>query len=180
MTDAPCIQGVAARAEDKRLAAIWRQRCAVLNRAWVQVRYQRRRQRFFDLADKLHKCLLVMLVASVFGRFYEAFQPWLSYTIISLAVLDLAFGYNYRERLHKVLAEQAAKLVADIERVPVDRLTYNKTAAWAAEYARLVAVSPPPLKTLSLLCEREQATSEGHPNHVSLPSWWRRVVAHLF
>jgi hypothetical protein len=167
-------------AEEQLLDAIWRQRCAVLNRAWVQVRYQRRRQRFFDLADKLHKCLLVMLMASVFGRFYEAFQPWLSFTLISLAVFDLAFGCTYREQLHKALAEQAAKLVADIEQVPVDALAYANTAAWAAEYARLVAVSPPPLKTLSLLCEREQAISEGHPDHVALPSWWRRVVAHLF
>jgi len=178
MTDTICTQGVAARAEYLRLDAIWRQRCAVLNRAGVQVRYQRRRQRFFDLAGKLHKCLLVLLVASVFGRFYEALQPWLSCTIISLAVLDLGFDCN--KRVHKLLAQKAAKLVADIEQTPVDGLAYDKTAAWAAEYARMVVVSPPPLRTLSLLCEREQAISEGHPDHVALPSWWRRVVAHLF
>ena len=166
-------------AEDNRFRDVWRQRCAMLNKAWVQVRYQRRRQRFFDLADKFTKSITVVLGASLMGRFYVDLLPWLATAITSLGLLALVFGYSDRKQLHKELAEQAAKLVADIEQVSVDGLTYDKTAAWAAEYARLVAKSPPPLKTLTLVCEREQATSEGHPDHVSQPTWLRRVVGHF-
>lgn len=37
--------------EDAQTDAIWGDRCGVLHKAWVQVRYHRHRQRFFDLAD---------------------------------------------------------------------------------------------------------------------------------
>jgi hypothetical protein len=166
-------------AEDQQLDAIWTQRCAVLNKAWVQVRYQRRRQRFFDLVDKLTKSVTVVLGASLMGRFFVEWLPWLATAITSLGLLALVFGYSDRKQQHKDLAEQAAKLVADIELVPMTALGYDKTATWAAEYARLVAKSPPPLKTLTLVCEREQAASEGHPDHVALPVWPLRVIGHF-
>lgn len=167
-------------AEDQRLNAIWRQRCAVLNKAWVQVRYQRRRQRFFDLTDKLTKSVTVVLGASLMGQYFVQYLPWLATAITSLGLLALVFGYGDRKQLHKELAEQAAKLVADIELVPMASLSFEKTAAWAAEYARLVAKSPPPLKTLTLVCEREQAASEGHPEHVKQPNWLLRAVGHIY
>jgi hypothetical protein len=167
-------------AEDQRLNAIWRQRCAVLNKAWVQVRYQRRRQRFFDLTDKLTKSVTVVLGASLMGQYFVQHLPALATAITSLGLLALVFGYSDRKQLHKDLAEQAAKLVADIELVPMGGLSFEKTAAWAAEYARLVAKSPPPLKTLTMVCEYEQAVLEGHPGHVPLPSLPRRIVGHLY
>jgi hypothetical protein len=167
-------------AEDKRLDAIWDQRCTVLNKAWVQVRYQRRRQRFFDLADKFTKSITVVLGASLMGRFFVEWLPWLATAITSLGLLALVFGYSDRKQLHKDLAEQAAKLVADIEMVPVAGLNFDKTAAWGAEYARLVAESPPPLKTLTMVCEREQAALEGYPEHVPMLPWYKRLVGHFY
>lgn len=166
-------------AEEKRLDSIWQQRGNVLNRAWVQVRYHRRRHRFFDLADKATKSITVVLGASLMGQFFVQWLPWLATAITSLGLLALVFGYSERKQLHKDLAEHAAKLVADIERVPVAGLSFDKSAQWAAEFAGLVAKSPPALKTLTLVCEREQAVAEGHPEHVALPSWPRRVVGYF-
>ena len=37
---------------DEALQAAWEKRCAILFNAWVQLRYHRKRERFFDLADK--------------------------------------------------------------------------------------------------------------------------------
>lgn len=163
--------------EDARLDAYWGLRCATLRNAWVQVRYHRRRQRFFDLADKLTKALTVVLGASLMGRYVADALPAVSTAITSLGLLALIFGYGDRKQQHKDLAEQAAGLVRAIELVPVAGLNAERVAAWTAEYAQLCAKSPPPLKTLSLVCEREQAVADGHPNHVPAPSWWRRLVA---
>ena len=97
--------------------------------------------------------------------------------ISALGLLALVFGYGDRKQSHKELAEQAAALVGAIEQVPTGELTSARAAAWGADYARLCAKAPPPLKTLSLLCEREQATADGNPGHVDLPCWRKRVTA---
>lgn len=161
--------------------AIWGQRCAVLERAWVQVRYHRRRQRFFDLVDKITKAVTVALGASLFGgqlaKHFPDAAPWLAAAITLTGLLALIFGYGDRKQLHKELGEQAAKLAADIEAVPAYRLTYDITAGWAADFARFAARCPPALKTLTLMCEREQATAGGHPHHVTPQPWWRRMTA---
>ncbi len=166
--------------DEQRLDAIWAQRYGVLNKAWVQVRYQRRRQRFFDLLDKLTKSITVVLGASLMGRFFVEWLPWLATAITSLGLLALVFGYSDRKQLHKEIAEQAAKLVASIELVPTNGLSYEMNAKWASEYAQLVAKSPPPLKSLTLVCEDEQAVSEGHKHHVELPIWIKRIFMHFF
>jgi hypothetical protein len=163
--------------EDQRLDAMWGQRCATLSRAWVQVRYHRRRQRFFDLVDKFTKALTVVLGASLMGQYFLSYLPELATLLTSLGFLALVFGYGDKKQLHKELAEQAAQLVAEIELVPVAGLSFDLTSAWAAAYARLIAKAPPALKALTLICEHEQATVDGHPAHVRRPIWLRRLMA---
>ena len=157
--------------------SVWEQRCGVLHKAWVQVRYHRRRQRFFDLADRLTKSATVVLGASLMGQYFRDALPWLATAITSLGLLALVFGYGDRKQLHKELAEQAAGLVTAIEQVPAGELNPGRTAGWAAEYARLCAKAPPPLKTLTLMCEREQAAADGNPDHVPEQRLYHRLRA---
>jgi len=156
---------------------VWKRRCGLLHQAWVQLRYQRRRQRFFDLVDKMTKAATVLLGASLLGQELQKLLPYVASTISALGLLALVFGYGDRKQLHKELAEQAAALIAAIEQVPAGELSAIKTAAWAADYARLCSKSPPTLKTLTLMCEREQATADGHPNHVAKQPFPRRLLA---
>lgn len=163
--------------DDEGDDAVWERRCTTLFRAWVQVRYHRRRQRFFDLWDKSTKAITVVLGASLLGQFVNVKFPWLAAAITSLGLLALVFGYGDRKQQHKELAERAAELVGAIEQVPVGELTPANTAIWNAEYARLCAKAPPPLKALTLLCEWEQAAAEGHPNYLCRPGFLRRLLA---
>lgn len=151
----------------------------MLYKAWVQVRYQRRRQRFFDLLDKLTKSLTVLLGASLLGETMKQELPLVASAISVLGLLALVFGYGDRKQTHKELGEQAAILAASVEQVPAGELTPAKVSAWSAEYLRLCAKAPPPLKTLTLICEREQATADGHPNHVRQPFFLKRWLAHI-
>lgn len=165
--------------EEARADAVWAQRCAVLSKAWVQVRYHRRRQRFFDLLDKLTKSFTVLLGASLLGQELKTFLPYVASAISALGLLALVFGYGDRKQAHKELAEQAANLIAAIEVVPAGQLNAGGTAQWGAEYARLCAKTPPPLKTLMLICEREQSAADGYPEHVPLQPWYKRWAADL-
>ncbi len=157
----------------------WAQRCDTRYKAWVQLRYHRSRQRFFDLADKLTKSATVLLAGTIFGQDIKNYLPYVAGAISALGLLALVFAYSDRKQLHKELSEQAAKLIGDIELVPAGELTPGKNAAWRADYARLSAKAPPPLKTLTMVCEREQAAAEGHPEHVALQPWLRRQLRHF-
>lgn len=156
----------------------WTQRCALLYKAWVQVRYHRRRQRFFDLIDKGTKAVTLLLGASLFGK-HLASVAWVGTAISGLGALALVFGYGDRKQAHKELAEQAATLVAAIEALPSKQIRSEDIAKWAAEHARFCAKAPPPLKTLTILCEYEQSTLDGFPNHVKLPWAWRRWLSQV-
>ena len=161
---------------DELADAVWKQRCNLLFKAWVQVRYHRRRQRFFDLVDKGTKAATLVLGASLFGKQLASLN-WVATGISALGLMALVFGYGDRKQLHKELAEQAAGLAAFIEEQPAGELSTQVVARWSAEYARFCAKAPPPLKTLTLTCEHEQATADGNPGHVDLPCWRKRVTA---
>lgn len=175
MAPSPTIDPV----EEARENALWDQRCGVLHKAWVQVRYHRYRQRFFDLADKLTKAATIVLGASLFGK-YAQHIPWVASAITSLGSIALVFAYGDRKQTHKELAEQAAKLVSEIERATLAELTPERTAAWRAEYSQLCSKAPTPLKTLTLMCEREQSTADGHPNHIPKQHVLRRLLCQFF
>lgn len=157
---------VVSDADQAILDELWIKRCQILNQAWVQVRYHKRRQRFFDLLDKLTKSVTVVLGASLLGQYFRDYLPWLAAAITSLGLLALVFGYSDRKQLHKELAEASAQLIAEIEAAPFAEIDAKCNAGWASAYARIVAKAPPPLKNLTLICEREQAIFEGYPDHV--------------
>ncbi len=165
--------------DEKASDEVWSTRCAVLNQAWVQLRYNRARQRFFDVVDKLTKAATVMLGVTLFGEDVREHLPWVASGISALGLLALIFTYSDRKQLHKELAEAAAKLIGDIEQVTAGALTPALAASWRSDYARLCAKSPPPLKTLTLICEREQAIVEGHHDHVPLQPWVLRQLRHF-
>ncbi|WP_143476312.1 hypothetical protein [Pseudacidovorax sp. RU35E] len=158
----------------------WDKRCDILYKSWVQVRYHRKRQRFFDLVDRATKALTLVLGASLFGPYVGKSVSWIGTAISAIGLMALVFSYGDRKQLHKEMAERAAGIVRSIESVPAGQLTAANTATWAADFAELVSKAPPPLKTLTMMCEREQSTADGHPNHVAPRPLGRRVFAHVF
>jgi hypothetical protein len=173
------------RCENARMAIAdvsddtWNQRCGVLHKAWVQLRYHRKRQRFWDIVDKATKSITVVLGGSLLGKWMQDHLPLAAGAIGSLGLLALVFGYTDRKQVHKELSAQGAALIASIEMIPAGELTPAKVASWNAEYARLCANAPPALKWLTLVCEREQSTADGHPDHVPELPFYSRWLAHF-
>ena len=165
---------------DEKSDHLWARRCSLLFMAWVQLRYQRRRQRFFDLADKLTKAVTLLLGASLFGHHIQPFAPWIGTAISAIGLLALVFTYGDRKQVHKELGEKAAALIKAIERLPAGRIDDAAVAEWSGEFAELVGKSPPPLKTLTILCEHEQASADGNPLHVRRPNLMLRCIANFY
>ena len=149
----------------------------MLHVAYVTYRYHRRRQRFFDLADKCTKSATVLLGATLMGDLLKTHVPEAASAIAGLGLLALVFAYGDRKQAHKELAEQSMALAGRIEETATDGITDVAVAAWTAEQARINAKEPPALKTLVVLCEHEQAVAMGHKSHVPLPPWYMRLIA---
>lgn len=162
---------------DEQWQTLWVRRCDVLYKTNITARYHRRRQRFFDLLDKCTKAATVLLGASLLGETVKQHLPLMASSISALGLMALVFGYGDRKQAHKELAESALQLIAKIEEVPTSLLTDALTTQWLADHSRLNSREPPNLKTLVILCEREQSTANGHPDHVPLPDWHKRVLA---
>ena len=156
---------------------VWNRRCVLLHCAYVSYRYHRRRQRFFDLIDKGTKSLTVALGASLIGDTLKRFAPLAASAISVIGLLALVFGYSDRKQAHKELAEMAMQIVAAIEKTPTPKLNAEAVSDWSAEMARMNAKEPPTLKTLVIMCEHEQSTAAGHPDHVPMPRWHKRLFA---
>lgn len=155
----------------------WDRRWDVHHKCYVTYRYHRRRQRFFDIFDKVTKSLTVVLGASLLGHTVSSSLPLIASAISCLGLLALVFSYSDRKQSHKELAEAAMGLVAKIDELPHSEIDHAKAGLWESELARLNAKEPPALKTLVIICEREQCIADGHQDHVPNPFWLRRFLA---
>lgn len=162
--------------------ADWDKRLNTLYRAWVQVRYHRRRQRFFDRLDKETKAITALLGgATVVGASLKQWEPvLLGPSIALLSLLSLVYSYSDRKQTHKELAEQFAAIVASIELTPEGMESAEEVAKWASKYAEVVGKCPPALKTLTIICEREQSVAEGKAPTVNEPGRLARLFADYF
>ena len=164
---------------DAEWERIWGRRCELLNWAGITYRYHRKRQRFFDVADKLTQAAAVGGGVAVAGRTLPDSLPAVGGFIAFTGLLALVYGYGDKRQCHKELAEQAVELSGEINGCPVRSLTEEKVCEWERKRADIDLREPPGLKTLILKCEYEQAVAEGHTSHVAPVPWWRQVHMHF-
>jgi len=153
---------------------LWRRRSDVLHKLHVTHRYQRKRQRHFDLLDKFTKTATIVLGVTLLGAALKESSPLVGSLISGLGFLALVFGYTDRKQAHKELAESALHLAAKIEEIPHAKVTEELVSQWEAEFNRHNAKEPPALKTLVILCDHEECVSKGEPDHVKLPVFFKR------
>ena len=165
---------------DEQFQEVWRRRCAMLNWAGLTYRYHRKRQRFFDVMDKLTQAAAVGGGVAVAGKTLPDNLPLVGGFIAFTGLLALVYGYGDKRQCHKELAEQAIQLAGAIESLPVRQLTEDQVSAWERVRTTIDLREPPNLKTLVSKCEWEQAVADGHPNHVARPGWLSQLHMHFF
>lgn len=165
---------------DEEFQAVWVRRCEMLNWAGITYRYHRKRQRFFDVMDKLTQAAAVGGGVAVAGKTLPDNLPLVGGFIAFTGLLALVYGYGDKRQCHKELAEQAIQLAADIQSHPARHVTEEQLGVWERVRASIDLREPPNLKTLVSKCEWEQAVSEGHKNHAEPIKWWQQVHMHFF
>jgi len=169
----------APHSEDK-FKEVWDRRCEQLNWAHITYRYHRKRQRFFDMADKLTQVAAVGGGVAVAGKTLPDYLPALGGFIAFTGLLTLVFGYGDKRQCHKELAELAIQMAGDIESLPATDLTEASVCAWEKTRTTISLREPTSLKTLVAKCEWEQAVAEGHPNHCKQPGFLQQLQMHFF
>ncbi len=167
-TDATTQHEVSGEGED----FAWHSHQDVLYQSWVQLRYHKKRQMFFDRWDKATKSLTIFLGATLMGEDIKSNLNYVASTISFLSLLSLVFTYGERKQNHKELSEAYGSLIADIEIVSPVIVTVENTADWKSKHVAIAAKAPPPLKRLTLYCAREQTIAQGAKPHQST-GWWK-------
>ena len=165
---------------DEQFADVWNRRCELLNWAHITYRYHRKRQRFFDVADKLTQVAAVGGGVAVAGKTLPDYLPAVGGAIAFTGLLSLVFGYGDKRQCHKELSELAIQMAGDIECLPVPDLTEALVCSWEKTRTSISLREPASLKTLVAKCEWEQAVAEGHPNHCEPPGFLRQLHMHFF
>lgn len=156
-------------------------RCIALYRAELSALYHQKRERFFELADKLGKA------ASLFGGSAalwkigdENMVKNLAAFITASSALSLVFSFSERSKRHAELAQGFRAIISEIlaksefEIIPVDAGT------WMSKICTLEAKEPPSLSALTVMCQNELAISKGANDRIRPQSWRTRIFAHFF
>lgn len=158
------------------LQYLWKLRHDTLYRAELSKLYHRKREKFFDAADRLGKFVTVVAgaaaVATLVGDQWRAVLA----AIASLAgALSLVFGISERARRHADLASQHGQLIADIVGVGERDFTEDDIKRWCAKLALIEAGEPKTLSALTRQCQNELAVARDQPDMVFPLPWHERL-----
>jgi hypothetical protein len=138
--------------------------------------YHRKRERFFDLCDKITKSFTIILGASLLAAYVKEYAPAVGAAVSAVGLLALVFGYSDRKQKHKELAENYADLLAKMELFGED-FKDKELNQWLSELQKLNAKEPPTLGTLAVICQNEIAISEGDNESVVKVNGYKQFFA---
>ncbi|KVE11290.1 hypothetical protein [Burkholderia vietnamiensis] len=158
----------------------WARRHAIVYNAEMSALYHQKRERFFELGDKLTK------VASLLGgsaALYKVSEPSVigavAVMITTASALSLVFGFSERARKHAELSREFKGLISEISRVGPFDFADDDLKAWDEARCRLEIKEPPALSLLVVICQNELAIAQNQPSRVVHISFWKRILANF-
>lgn len=159
---------------------LWGLRHQALYRCQLSTRYHRRRERFFDWADRAANAVALVGGSAAFAA---ATQPelvrWAALGVAAASVCALVFGFADKARRHAALAESFKRIEADILRAGDYDFTEAQVNAWRAQLAETEAGEPPVLRPLVALCQNDIAAAAGQPHRMTTLPWYQRALAQV-
>lgn len=163
---------------DQEADYLWNKRHDVTYRVELSALYHQKRERFFDLCEKLSK--VTALVGGSAALYKVASHDAVSVIagVITIAsAFSLVVGFSEKARRHAELVRSFKQIQADILRKGDRDVDEADVSEWAARVASLEASEPPALGALVRICQNEIAGAQG--GEVRAIGWWRRPLAHL-
>ncbi len=149
--------------------------------ARLSVIYHRRRERFFEILDRLVKCVSLVGGSAVIAKIASGDAlTLLGIGIVLSSTVALVFQFSSRATLHSGLAKDWGGLEKDIVSVPASAMCEDALAKYEARAVALDAVEPRYLRALVADCQNElsRATgSEAAVRPVPLRKW---ILMHAF
>lgn len=140
----------------------WNRRYSILYRARLSVLYHRKRERFFDMVDKLSAAATAVAATAAVASLLPAGSAWTSaaaVTTAALSLVPLVFNPAMKARHHAELAAEFKRLLADGERTG-EHWAPAQCDAFSARAVTLEAGEPAHLGGLVADCQNQLAIAE--------------------
>ena len=155
---------------DRRYQAIYTTRLSYL--------YHKKRERFFDLCDKMTKCATVLLGAFLLKeQLLGEFLQYVGAAVSALGLMSLVFSYGDKKQKHKELAEEFGTILSKIELKGEHDFNEQDVNFWQSEIQKLNVKEPPALGTLVVLCQNELAIVEKQPEKLVKIQFHKQLLA---
>lgn len=159
---------------------LWGQRHNVKYSAELSSLYHQKRERFFDLFDKLGKAIAVIGSSAVIAKITDPSSLYyLAAAITVTSTLSLVFSFSERARRHSELSAKFKDLLATIAVAGERDFKESDLNAWKAKVLQLEMTEPPALGTLVVLCQNELALARGQTEMVHPVGWFKSRLAHF-
>ncbi|MBY0579402.1 MAG: hypothetical protein K2P57_10200 [Burkholderiales bacterium] len=157
----------------------WKKRHEIIYRIQLSSLYHRKRERFFDFADKITKAISLALGTAAISSLLDADKKALMGALIAGAsMLSLVFGFAEKARKHAELA----KSYLDMESEIIGAGTLDDFAILDKFESRVMAIEamePPTLRTLARICQNEINLAIGRPDEVENIPFYQKFFAHF-
>ena len=160
---------------------LWTRRHAVLYNAEMSALYHQKRERFFELWDKLGKVAsLIGGSATLYKSADAGLVSCIALAITTTSALSLVFGFSERSKRHADLSRKFKLLVASIALKGHFDYSEADINAWEAEKCQLETAEPPGLSLLVVLCQNEIAAAQNQGEKVIRIGFFKRQLAYFF
>lgn len=157
-------------------------RChAIRYRIELSILYHQKRERFFDVLDKVAKATAVIGGSAALAKVADG--DWLMVIAAFITVsstLSLVFGFSERSRRHSELARSLRELDAIACETDQQKLDDQQVGILESKARRLEISEPAALSALVVLCQNELAIAQNQPDKIIHQPLWVRWMAHFF
>jgi hypothetical protein len=160
---------------------LWNERRYVNYRVELNVRYHRKRERFFALCDRWSKAFSLIAGTAAFSSLVPSPKgKSIAGLIVALSAMPaLVFSWSDKARLHADLAQKFLALEAEIVKVGKRNFTEDQINEWHSKILTIEASEPPGLSVLEAICHNSIMDSLGEPERKIKLNWFKKSLMHF-
>ncbi|MRX08858.1 hypothetical protein GJ697_13530 [Pseudoduganella sp. FT25W] len=156
-------------------------RCDALYKAELSALYHQKRERFFELADKLGKAASLIGGSAALWKLSNGDVVAVMAACVTVSsALSLVFSFSERSKRHAELAQGFRLIISEVLAKSEFDVTPVDAGSWMSRVCALEAKEPPSLSALTVMCQNELAIARGADNKVRPQDIKTRMLAHFF
>ena len=172
------ISDTAVQPTEDELDHAWTKREKALSRAELSALYHQKRERFFELCDKLGKAVTLFGGSAALWKMADPhWVAWSAVVISAASAASLVLSFPERARRHAELSKGFREITAEIVSAGDFDITDSKASLWMGEVCSLEAKEPPALSALVVMCQNEIALARR--SKVYDQPFWVRLLANF-